>query len=165
MQLGTVESADLPQNTYDLGLLIATIEHVSNPMQVLATVRKLLRPGGRVVIVTDNTGTLDYKIFGRRHWGGYHFPRHFHLFNRRSLARLAQQAGLTVERMRTTASPVNWVYSVRNWLVDSHAPAWAVERFSLSSAAALSVFTLVDIAFQKLGHGALLTLTARKPHG
>ena len=165
VHLGTVESTVLPQDAYDLILLIATIEHVSNPVDVLASVRNLLRPGGRVVIVTDNTDTFDYKIFGRRHWGGYHFPRHFNLFDRKSLARLAHRASLTVESMQTTASPVNWVYSLRNWLVDLHAPAFVVECFSLRSAPALGVFTLLDMGFQKLGRGALLTMIARKSHG
>src|SRR6202040_2799794 len=55
---GTVETVSLPEAHYDLVLLIATIEHVDDPPGVLRAVRRLLRPGGRVVIVTDNTDTL-----------------------------------------------------------------------------------------------------------
>jgi hypothetical protein len=41
------------------------------------------------VIVTDNTDALDFKIFKGGYWGGYHFPRHWNLFNRKSLTKLA----------------------------------------------------------------------------
>jgi SAM-dependent methyltransferase len=160
---GTIEQLALPAATYDLILLIATIEHVDDPAGVLRAVRRLLKPGGRVVIVTDNTATLDFAVFGARHWGGYHFPRHFNLFNRRTLERLAANTELDVDSIETVMSPVNWVYSVRNALVDWGAPAWLVERFSLRSPVALAFFTLVDSAHQIAGAGALLRAVLRRP--
>jgi SAM-dependent methyltransferase len=163
VHLGTVESADLEPGSYDLILLIATIEHVEQPLKVLRAAARLLRPGGRAVVVTDNTDTLDFRLFGGRHWGGYHFPRHWNLFDKRSLRRLAQQAGLEVVELATALSPVNWVYSIRNRLVDRRAPRWLVERFSLKSPASLGVFTMVDGVFQVFRRGALLKLVAQKP--
>ena len=162
VHLGTVESAGLAENAYDLVLLIATIEHVADPPAVLRAAARLLRPGGRAVVVTDNTATLDFRIFGGRHWGGYHFPRHWNLFNRRSLGLLAQQAGLEVESLSTILSPVNWVYSIRNRLVDRGAPRWLVERFSLKAPVSLGVGTILDGFFQLFRRGALLKLVARK---
>ncbi len=163
VHMGTVESASLPAESYDLVLLIATIEHVADPPAVMRAAARLLRPGGRVVIVTDNTATLDFRLFGGRHWGGYHFPRHWNLFDKRSLRMLAEQAGLEVLQLATALSPVNWVYSIRNRLVDRHAPRWLVDRFSLKSPLSLAAFTLLDGAFKALGRGALLKLTAVKP--
>ena len=52
---GKAETLHLPQAAYDLVLLIQTVEHIESPPETLAAVRRLLRPGGRVVIVTDNT--------------------------------------------------------------------------------------------------------------
>jgi SAM-dependent methyltransferase len=163
VHLGTAESADLPPESYDLVLLIATIEHVENPLEVLQAAARLLKPGGRAVVVTDNTSTLDFRLFGGRHWGGYHFPRHWNLFNKRSLAQLTQAAGLEVANLGTALSPVNWVYSIRNRLVDRRAPRWLVERFSLKAPISLGVFTLLDGAFQIFRRGALLKLVAKKP--
>jgi SAM-dependent methyltransferase len=162
VHLGTVESADLEPASYDLVLLIATIEHVENPLAVLRAAAALLRPGGRAVVVTDNTQTLDFGMFGARHWGGYHFPRHWNLFNKHSLGRLAEKAGLQPVKVSTALSPVNWVYSIRNRLVDRRAPRWLVERFSLKAPVSLGVFTLLDGVFQTLGRGALLKLVAVK---
>jgi SAM-dependent methyltransferase len=165
VHLGTVESAELAADSYDLVLLIATIEHVEDPLAVLGAAAQLLKPGGRAIAVTDNSETLDFRLFGARHWGGYHFPRHWNLFNKSSLRRLTEQAGLKVVELSTALSPVNWVYSVRNRLVDRQAPRWLVERFSLKSPVSLGTFTLVDGLFQAFNRGALLKLVAEKPHG
>lgn len=164
VHLGTVETADLPPSSYDLVLMIATIEHVENPLAVLRAAARLLRPGGRIAAVTDNTATLDFRLFGNRHWGGYHFPRHWNLFHRPSLRRLAEQAGLEVVEISTVLSPVNWVYSLRNRLVDRGYPRWMYERFSLKAPVALAAFTILDGCFQIFRRGALLKLVAQKPY-
>lgn len=163
VHLGTIQDVMLSPASYDLALLIATIEHVDDPAEVLAAVRDVLRPGGRVVVVTDNAGSLDFRLAGARHWGGYHFPRHWNLFDRRTLSLLAERSGLRVERMETVVSPVNWVYSIRNALVDYGAPPWLVERFSLRAPAALAAFTVFDTIHQLAGAGALLRAVLVRP--
>jgi SAM-dependent methyltransferase len=160
---GKVESLDLGEARYHLVLMVMTVEHLSDPVGVLRAVRKLLVPGGKVVIVTDNVGSPDFRVFGGRHWGGYHFPRHTYLFDRRTLAQLAAVAGFEVASVRTAVSPVNWVYSVRNLLDDWGAPRWLVNRFSLKSAPALAAGTLLDIPLNLLGRGAILHAEFRRP--
>jgi SAM-dependent methyltransferase len=160
---GTVENLDLERSSYDLAFMIQTIEHVADPPTALAATRELLRPGGRVVVVTDNTGSLDYRLFRRRHWGGYHFPRHWNLFNRSSMTRLAVASGLEVERIETIVSPVNWVYSVRNAFDDLGAPRGLVEQFSLVKPVSLAAFTVFDAVQTLLGRGALLRAVLRRP--
>ncbi|HRH45113.1 MAG TPA: methyltransferase domain-containing protein, partial [Pyrinomonadaceae bacterium] len=147
-----------------LALLIQTVEHVASPPELLANVRKILRPGGRVVIVTDNTDSLDFKLFKRRHWGGYHFPRHWNLFNPLTLKKLADKTGFEVERLTTQVSPVNWVYSVRNSLSDRRAPRWLVEQFSLKSPVSLGIFTIFDTLNNLAGRGALLNAVLKRPN-
>jgi 2-polyprenyl-3-methyl-5-hydroxy-6-metoxy-1,4-benzoquinol methylase len=160
---GTVESLAGVTAPYDLVYTIQTIEHVARPDEMLAAIAAILKPGGRVVIVTDNTGSLDFGLFKKRHWGGYHFPRHWNLFNRHSLSRLAAKAGLEVSEVKTIVSPVNWVYSFHNALVDRHAPRWLVDQFTLKSPLSLGVFTLVDVVLASLGRGALLNAYLTKP--
>ena len=160
---GRVETLDLPRSSYDLVLIIQTIEHVEDPVATLRAVRSLLRPGGKVIIVTDNTRSLDAKLFEGRHWGGYHFPRHWNLFNRDAMRRLAEKLDLEVESITTQVSPVNWVYSIRNLLVDWGAPRWLYNRFSLQSPVALGVFTIADRCLSLFGKGALLRTVLRRP--
>ncbi len=160
---GLLEKLDLPPETYDLAIVIQTIEHLAAPPQLLANVRKLLRPGGRVVIVTDNTDSPDFRLFKQRYWGGYHFPRHWYLFAPATMRRLAAQTGFEVEQLTTQVSPVNWTYSVRNTLVDRKAPHWLIELFSLKSPLALGVFTIFDALHNLTGRGALLNAVLKRP--
>ena len=77
--------------------------------------------------------------------------------------KLADAAGLEVEQLSTTTSPVNWTYSIRNTLVDWNSPSWMINRFSLKAAPALAVFTALDTAFTVIGRGALLRVILRRP--
>jgi SAM-dependent methyltransferase len=160
---GVVEEVDLPREHYDLVFMIMTIEHVEQPLEVIRAIHKLLRQGGRLVIVTDNTSSFDFNFFKNSHWGGYHFPRHWNLFNHESFARLAEKAGFEIESLSTIISPVNWVYSIHNTLVDWKQPDWIINRFTLSSTISLTIFTALDFVLQKFGKGALLQACLKKP--
>lgn len=162
VHLGTIEELNLPENSYDLAFMIQTIEHVENPESVLSAVRKVLKTGGKLVIVTDNTDSIDFGLFKKNYWGGYHFPRHWNLFNRKSLTKLAEKSGFEIADFKTQVSPVNWVYSIHNYLVDKRAPRFLINQFTLKSTASLSAFTSLDIVLQKFGRGALLRVILRK---
>lgn len=159
---GKVQTAGLPKENYDLVFTIQTIEHLDNPPEVLAHINSLLKPGGKLVIVTDNTGSVDFKWFKKKYWGGYHFPRHWNLFNKKSLAALAVKTGYEVKAIDTQVSPVNWVYTFHNYLVGKKAPQWLINRFTLKSTVSLSVFTSLDMVLQKFKRGALLKATLIK---
>ncbi len=160
---GSVEELNLPENSFDLAFMIQTIEHVEKPDAVLSAVKKLLKPRGKLVIVTDNTDSIDFGLFKKSYWGGYHFPRHWNLFNRKSLTKLAEKTGFKVADLTTQVSPVNWVYSIHNALVDKRAPQILINQFTLKSTVSLSAFTSLDILLQKLGRGALLRAFLQKP--
>jgi SAM-dependent methyltransferase len=160
--LTAAERIDLPAENYDLVFMIQTIEHLENPPEVLREAHKLLRKGGRLVIVTDNTDSFDFRFFKDRYWGGYHFPRHWNLFNRHSFTKLAEKTGFEVERLKTIVSPVNWVLSIHNVLIDRRKPNWLINCFTLKSVVSLTVFTGLDFILQKFGRGALLQATLRK---
>jgi ubiquinone/menaquinone biosynthesis C-methylase UbiE len=163
VHVGTIENLNLPENTYDLAIMIQTIEHVEKPDEILRAVKRVLKPNGKLVIVTDNTDSLDFKLFKNAYWGGYHFPRHWNLFNQNSLRKLAAKVGYETADLTTQVSPVNWVYSIHNALVDWNAPAFLIDQFTLKSIVSLSAFTTLDIGLQKLGKGALLRAILRKP--
>lgn len=160
---GSIDEIELPKNQYDLAIMVQTIEHVAEPAEVLRAVHKILKPNGKVVIVTDNTDSLDFRIFKNSYWGGYHFPRHWNLFNKNSLTELSKKTGFEVEKIATQVSPVNWVYSFHNRFVDTEKPEWLINQFTLKSTVSLSFFTMLDIILQKFGRGGLLNATLRKP--
>jgi 2-polyprenyl-3-methyl-5-hydroxy-6-metoxy-1,4-benzoquinol methylase len=113
--LGPIEKFESEQ-TYDLILMLNFIEHVRQPDEILAKARRLLSPGGVLLIKTPNFTSLDVRIFRHRSWGGYHTPRHFVLFNRNSFARLAGAQGLRVASFSYTQGAPFWTVSVLNEL-------------------------------------------------
>jgi SAM-dependent methyltransferase len=160
---GDLEKLNLDEARYDLVLLVMTIEHLAKPAVVLREVARLLKPGGEVIVVTDDASSLSCRLFRARYWGGYHFPRHWNLFDRQSLARLACLVGLESVAIDPMMSPVNWTYSFHNLLVDWGAPRWLEKRFTLKAPVTLAAFTALDQMLCCLGYGSLLCARLRRP--
>ena len=76
------------------------IEHVADPPRVAERVARWLAPGGVFAVETPNLESLDARLFRERYWGGYHFPRHWHLYPFRGLPFLA--AFTAWDRLRAT---------------------------------------------------------------
>lgn len=164
VKLGTIDDIkNERENVYDFAFTVQTIEHIEKPFEFLAAIEKVLKKGGKLVVVTDNTDSFDFKIFKNSHWGGYHFPRHWNLFNKKNLAQLGEKAGFQTKKITTQVTPVNWVYSFHNRFVDQKKPQWLIDQFTLKSTISLSAFTALDIVLQKFGKGGLLNATFIKP--
>ena len=95
--LGRIEEFDSNEK-FDLILLLNLIEHVEDPVAVLAKMRALLAPGGQILVKTPNHDSLDARLFRHKSWGGYHCPRHWVIFTPESFARAAATAGLGIEK-------------------------------------------------------------------
>lgn len=106
----------LRDNAHDLIIMRQLLEHLRDPLLAVRGLARKLAPGGLMVIDTPNRGGLDYLLFKRKYWGGYHVPRHFHLFTQESLVQLIEKAGLTVYRKGYLPSMGFWIISLRNML-------------------------------------------------
>src|SRR5205085_2280796 len=82
--LSRFEDLDLPRNFFDVVISIHVIEHVERPDLFLEKCGEIAGENGVVYIETPNTDCLDFKLFKKRHWGGYHPPRHWYLFDIRA---------------------------------------------------------------------------------
>ncbi len=102
VNLGTLETASVPRNSFDAVTLQHVIEHVPDPVGLLKACRQALKPGGRLVVVTPNIESLGHRWF-RRAWLHLDPPRHLLLFSPRTLRESARRAGLHVREVRTTA--------------------------------------------------------------
>jgi len=91
---------------FDIVTLIDVIEHVSNPLGLLAGVRDVLEPDGLVVITTPDVRSLAARILGRRWW--HYRVAHVCFFTRQTMLKALDQAGLRLVR----AEPYAWVLSI-----------------------------------------------------
>jgi SAM-dependent methyltransferase len=113
---GNVETdtAALRDNGHDLIIMRQLLEHLRDPRLAISNLAKKLAPNGLMIIDTPNRGGLDYALFRHRNWGGYHVPRHFHLFTQESLVKIVEQAGLSVYKKGYLPSMGFWIISLRN---------------------------------------------------
>lgn len=102
VHMGDLESAAFPEACFDAVVMNHVIEHVYDPVALLRECRRILRPGGRLVVVTPNVQSWGHGRFGQ-FWRGLEPPRHIHLFSRPSLLRCAQEAGYDKRKVVTTA--------------------------------------------------------------
>ncbi len=97
---GTLAQAALPAAHYDVITLWDVIEHVPDPVPLLADAARVLRPGGRLVLTTRDWG----RAYAQARGAGWHLmtpPWHLTMFSRATLQRAAERAGLRMVAWRS----------------------------------------------------------------
>jgi 2-polyprenyl-3-methyl-5-hydroxy-6-metoxy-1,4-benzoquinol methylase len=84
--------ARLQDEAFDMITAIDMIEHFEEPEADLASIHRLLRPGGIFMLQTPDGGCEQAQSAGER-WGALKPLEHLHIFNRRNLAVLLQRLG------------------------------------------------------------------------
>jgi 2-polyprenyl-3-methyl-5-hydroxy-6-metoxy-1,4-benzoquinol methylase len=92
VHLGTLAKLKLSGNTFDAIGARHFIEHVPDPIEMLRECRRLLKPGGLLVLITPNARSWGHSRF-QADWRGLEPPRHLHVFTRSSLATACALAG------------------------------------------------------------------------
>lgn len=105
------ECIEIPDQSIDLATMFHVIEHVANPVEVIRRIASWLKPGGLLAIETPNTSAWDARLFRKTYWGGYHIPRHWTLFDEKSIAELCARGGLEVVDVRYQTGHSFWMYS------------------------------------------------------
>ncbi len=92
---GTLHDARLPAEHFDLVTLWDVIEHVPDPLPLLAEAARVMKPGARLVLTTGDWGSA----YAQRHGADWHLmtpPWHLTMFSRATLTAIARRAGLRV---------------------------------------------------------------------
>ena len=106
----------IPEASLDLITMFHVIEHVDDPASVVRQAARWLAPGGIFAVETPNLDSLDARLFHDTHWGGYHIPRHWNLFQPDTLARLFSDQGLEPVATRYQTGHSFWMYSMHHSL-------------------------------------------------
>ncbi len=127
----------LPAGAFDFVKLRDVVEHLPNPLEVLARVGELLAPGGVALFVTPNEGGLATRtrVALRRRRALVATvppPHHLHSFDPGSLERTMRRAGLQ-PRTTFTTTPADWRYVTSHNLARAQRapllrPLWRVGR-------------------------------------
>lgn len=91
---GTLASTHLPDESFDVVTLWDVIEHFADPAAELEQARRLLRPGGWLVIHTMDIDTPVARLMGRR-WP-WLMDMHLYFFSARTLGQMLTDHGYEV---------------------------------------------------------------------
>lgn len=77
----------LPNASFDVITMWHVLEHVPNLEEYIANLKRLLKPGGTIIIAVPNYKSFDAQYYGR-FWAAYDVPRHLWHFSKTSIKRL-----------------------------------------------------------------------------
>ena len=97
-QAGNIEAGlNYPDDRFDVVFCSEVIEHMTSPAELVGEMKRVLKPGGQLVLSTPNSAFWLYRALGVLGYtvGELQHPKHFQYFSRRSLLRLLEGAGFT----------------------------------------------------------------------
>jgi SAM-dependent methyltransferase len=114
IEVGTLGSLDAADGSFDCITLLDLIEHVADPRTELGPVARALRPGGLLVIVTPDAGSIVSRALGSHWLEMKRAPEHLHFFTRAGLTDMLSSEGFDVVDVRS----IGKITSIRTLLSD-----------------------------------------------
>lgn len=148
---GLLEEQHFAEASFDALTLFEVVEHLKDPRGLLNECRRVLKPGGILVISTGNTASWTAAIMKSR-WDYFQIAKdggHISFFNPASLQRLAENCGFAVERIDTARVRFHEREDTARWL------------YSATRVAA----ELLDLPARILGRGHDMLAYLRRPAG
>jgi 2-polyprenyl-3-methyl-5-hydroxy-6-metoxy-1,4-benzoquinol methylase len=97
----TLEAARLPDEFADAVVMLHVIEHVPDPVGTLREIRRILKPGGHLILETPRYDTLMFRLLGSRE-RSLSCDGHIFFFTTDTLRTAYTAAGLELERLEYT---------------------------------------------------------------
>ena len=90
---------DYPESEkFDAITMVDILEHLAAPGKAIEKAGRLLKPGGLLVIVTPDIGSITARLMGRKWW--HLRPPHINFFTRRTLKWAAENYGFKILKVR-----------------------------------------------------------------
>jgi 2-polyprenyl-3-methyl-5-hydroxy-6-metoxy-1,4-benzoquinol methylase len=109
VQTRYLEDLQYPQDCFDAITMSHLIEHVHDPLELLRECHRILKPTGRLALVTPNINSAGHRIYGSS-WFHLDPPRHLRIFTVDSLTTLLQKAGFHKAKIGTTIRDAGTAY-------------------------------------------------------
>jgi SAM-dependent methyltransferase len=129
--VGSVEATGLPEQSFDLVLCTQVLEHVRRPAEALQEIRRLLTPGGHLILAVPHV------------WPYHPCPADYWRFTQEGVLELAATAGLDVVRLLGSGGCGVTLFQTVNLLVYGALGVCGAPLFPLFNAAGRLVDAVV----------------------
>ena len=92
------ELPKLPAHSYELITMWHVLEHVHRLNERVEDLKRLIKPGGAIIIAVPNCSSRDAQAYGSE-WAAYDVPRHLYHFTPKDIELLFANHGMKVEEV------------------------------------------------------------------
>jgi SAM-dependent methyltransferase len=89
---------ELPSSAFDAITMWHVLEHVHELNRYMETLKRLLKPKGKIFIAVPNYTSSDANIY-KEEWAAYDVPRHLYHFSPQSMKALVDKHGMKTEKL------------------------------------------------------------------
>lgn len=125
VRAGSLETVTLPVDAYDLALLVYVMEHMPDPYDALARIKRTLKPGGWVVLGLPVIDSGQARLLGARWSAVTEAPRHVLLPSFDGAIRLLVDAGFRDITAAPSPALENAGHVALSWLPGAATPLTA----------------------------------------
>jgi SAM-dependent methyltransferase len=112
---GLLHEVGYPTRRFDAISIYHVLEHTEQPLEILRECRRILKPGGELVVGVPNFDSLVFALV-KSTWTGLQLPTHLQHFTPASIRMIAESAGFTVESMLTDSTKEGVAGELAIWL-------------------------------------------------
>jgi SAM-dependent methyltransferase len=162
VKTGTLEQVNLPSASIDTVLLSHVLEHLPSPRSTMSEVRRVLKPGGVVIIWVPNAASIPACVLGR-YWMGWDVPRHLYAFTPGSLHRLMDAVELEPGEILHERHGLEWSWGLRLWIEKRYPASRINDLLAILHPVTSVAMTPVGVISAALGQSGRIRMIARKP--
>ncbi len=130
---GRIEDMDFADASFDVVVLADVIEHLTEPRRTVQEIGQVLKPGGRLLLLTPDAGSVVARAAGSRWWGL--LDDHYFYFSRSSLRRFLESEGFEVEVLKAHGRQ----FPLSHWVFKAHQYSDALHRGLSRATSALGI--------------------------
>ena len=119
---GDLVEAGYEKDSFDQIVIWHVLEHLRQPLETLEECRRILKPGGRLVVAVPNFSSWQARLAGAS-WFHLDAPRHLFHFPLASLRQLLERCGFECRgdyHFSLRQNPFGWLQSLQNRLDPEH---------------------------------------------
>lgn len=109
-----LEHSDLTDNSYDVVVMWEVLEHLRHPTEALQRVHKILKPGGVLLIMVPNFGSLVNRLMHEK-GGTFAGYSHINFFEPSTLFQIQQQCGFDSIEIETVITELGTINNFLNF--------------------------------------------------